>query len=182
MAESLFKRKAPERREPLSPYDLIEGEIVHLKKGYSVRYGSQPQRHTPMWVVVLGFCGLAYLYLFDPFAHAWYKGEAIKAYLYLHSYGAGKEASQLAASGIFSPDELTLLNQQHGSYQDYYATPQAAADEATTIVTYLTSVKLLHAGRYQELDPLGRMRYLLFIRTGLFLPTSWSILDPAVNV
>ena len=74
-----------------------------------------------------------------------------------------------------------LLNQQHGSYQDYYSTPQAAASEAVTIVNYLNSVKLLHASRYEQLDPLGRMRYLLFIRTGLFLPTSWSFLDPSVN-
>jgi hypothetical protein len=182
MAESLFQRKAPAKREPASPYDLIEGEIVHLKKGVSVRYGTQPQKRTPLWMVVLGFCGLIYLYLLDPIEHAWYKSEAIKAYLYLHSYGAGKEADQLAGSGILSTDEVNLLNQQHGSYQDYYATPQAAASEATTIVTYLTSVKLLHAGRYEDLDPLGRMRYLFFIRTGLFLPTSWDFLDPAVSV
>jgi len=181
MGESLFQRKATDRPEPPTPYELIEPEIVHLKKGYSVRYGDRGQRKPPLWVMVLGLCGLLWLYLMDPIEHSWYKSEAVKAYLYLHNYGAGKEADQLAGSGILTPDEINLLNEQHGSYQDYYATPQAASNEALTIVNYLDSVKLLHAGRYQQLDPLGRMRYLLFIRTGLYLPTSWSALDPAVN-
>jgi hypothetical protein len=130
---------------------------------------------------VIGACGFAWLYLMDPIEHSWYKAEAIKAYLYLHNYGAGNEATELAGSGILDAEEVTLLNQQRGSYQDYYATPQAAAKEATVIVSYLTSVKLLHAGRYEQLDPVGRMRYLLFIRTGLVLPTAWAFLDPVVS-
>jgi hypothetical protein len=181
MAQSLFQRKVAPDHEPPTPYDLIEPEIVHLKKGYSVRYGPKPRKKAPLWVVVLGFGGLAWLYLMDPLEHAWYKEEAVKAYHYLHSYGAGKKADELAASGILSPVEVARLNQQSGSYQDSYATPRDAANEAATIVTYMNSVRLLHAGRYEQLDPLGRMRYLLFIRTGLFLPTSWDFLDPAVG-
>ncbi len=45
----------------------------------------------------------------------------------------------------------------------------------------MANVKLLHAGKYQTLDPVGRARYLLFIKTGIFLPTEWSFLDPTVS-
>ena len=43
----------------------------------------------------------------------------------------------------------------------------------------MTNVQLLHAGKYQQLDPVGRMRYLIFIRTGIVLPTQWDFLDPS---
>ena len=181
MAESLFHRKVVAKSAAPEPYELIEPEIVHLKKGYSVRHGEKGNKRMPLWIVVLGACGLGWLYLMDPIEHSWYKSEAIKDYLYLHNYGAGKEADELATSGILSVDEITLLNQQHGSYQDNYSTPKDAAEAAATILSYLESVKLLHAGRYEQLDPVGRMRYLLFIRTGLFLPTAWDFLDPTVN-
>ena len=46
----------------------------------------------------------------------------------------------------------------------------------------MTAVHLLHAGKYEQLDPVGRMRYLLFIRTGIVLPTQWSFLNPSVEL
>jgi hypothetical protein len=181
MASSLFQRKPGPPAEPPSPYELIEPEIVHLKKGYSIRYGAKPRKRTPLWVVFLGFCGLVWLYLQDPFLHAWYKGEAAKAYVYLHNYGAGKDAVELAASGILTPEEVSALDQRHGSFQDSYPSPQVAARQAQAIIAYLVAVRELHAGSYQELDPVGRMRYLLFIRTGLVLPRQWDFLDPTVQ-
>jgi len=181
MGESLFQRKTAAKPKSDSPYDLIEHEIEHLKKGTTARHGNKPRKSMSLWLVVLGACGLAWLYLQDPIEHSWYKGDAIKAYLYLHNYGAGNDASQLAGSGIFTADEVTTLDLSHGAYQDYFATPAAAAKKAQDIISYLASVKLLHAGRYEQLDPVGRMRYLLFIRTGLILPTSWAFLDPSVT-
>lgn len=178
MGESLFRRKTTGPPRQLSPHELIEHEITHLKKGTSSRY-HKPQKRS-LWLVVLAALGLAWLYLMDPILHAWYKGEAIRDYLYLHNYGAGNEATELAASGILSPEEIHTLDERHGLYQDYYATPKAAADDADSIISYLDSVKQLHRGRYEELDPVGRMRYLLFIRTGLVLPTRWDFLDPGV--
>jgi hypothetical protein len=117
----------------------------------------------------------------DPFLHAWYKGEAIRTYLYLHNYGAGLLADSLTASQILSPEEVRVLNRRQGSFQDYYATPEAADHEAETIINYMTALHLLHDGKYEQLDPVGRMRYLLFIRTGIILPTEWSFLDPSVG-
>jgi len=180
MEKSLFHKKTSEGPSP-TPYELIEPEIVHLKKGYSIRHGERPKKKTPHWVIILAGFGLLWLYLMDPFLHAWYKGEAIRTYLYLHNYGTGPLADNLVATQIFSPDEINVLNHRSGSYQDYYPSPGAANREAETIIKYMTDLRLLHAGKYQKLNPVGRMRYLFFIRTGLVLPTDWSFLDPSVS-
>ena len=45
----------------------------------------------------------------------------------------------------------------------------------------MKDVHLLHEGQYKSLDPVGRMRYAIFIDLGIFLPTQWSFLDPAVG-
>jgi len=117
----------------------------------------------------------------DPVIHAWYKGEAIRTYLYLHNFGAGPELQNLVATRILSADEIGILNSRHDPVQDYYPSPKAAGAQATEITTYIHNVALLHAGKYQQLDPIGRMRFLLFIRTGLYLPTSWDFLDPSIS-
>lgn len=179
MEKSLFQKGGP-RIAPPTPHELIEPEIVHLKKGYSIRHGKKMERRAPPWVVVLGFMGLAWLYLMDPIVHAWYKGEAMRTYLYLRSYGSTQQANRLATC-IFSPEEVAVLNDRQGSFRDYYSTPQAAERQANDIIEYEQNVKLLHAGKYQKLDPVGRMRYLLFIRTNLVLPISWDFLDPSVG-
>jgi len=180
MEKSLFHKDTPKNPAP-TPYELIEPEIVHLKKGYSIRYGPRAKPRTPPWLLIIGCCGLCWLYLMDPFYHAWYKGEAIRTYLYLHNFGAGPQVDNLLATQILSPDEVHSLNDRQGSFQDYYASPEAANRHATAIIDYLTSVHLLHDGKYLQLDPVGRMRYLLFIRTGIVLPTQWSFLDPSVS-
>jgi hypothetical protein len=181
MAKSLFQKKYPEGPSPPTPYELIEPEIVHLKKGYSIRHGPRAKPRTPPWLLVLAFCGLAWLYLMDPILHSWYKGEAIRSYLYLHNYDTGPLANELAASQILAPDEIAVLNHRQGSFQDYYASLDDAKNQAKVIIKYMTDVSLLHSGRYQKLGPIERMRYLLFIRTGLILPTDWSFLDPSVG-
>jgi hypothetical protein len=180
MEKSLFHKNSPEEPSP-TPYELIEPEIVHLKKGYSIRHGPKAKKRTPPWLVILAFCGLTWLYLMDPVLHAWYKGEAIRAYLYLHNYGSGPLAENLVATRIFTPDEVDTLNHRQGSFQDYYSSPGAADQEADVIINYLADVRLLHAGKYETLDPVGRMRYALFIYPGIVLPTQWSVLDPSVG-
>jgi hypothetical protein len=182
MANSLFHKESPEEKPAnrKSSIDLIEKEIGHLKKGRSVRHGSKVSG-SPPWLIVIALCGLAWLYLMDPFYHAWYKGEAIRAYLYLHTYGAGPEVGSLVSSQILSQGEITLLNQRSGSFRDYYKSPDAAARKSDAIVAYMNEVNLLHEGKYQPLDPVGRMRCLLFVRTGLILPREWAFLDPNVS-
>lgn len=182
MEKSLFHKNTPEEESsPRSPYDLIGHEIAHLKKGTSVRHGNKVPKSAAPWLIVLALCGLTGLYIMDPVIHAWDKGEAVKVYLYLHNYGSGPDAAKLIATQILAPDEVETLNHRNGSFQDYFASPEAANRQAEAITGYMTTVKLLHAGKYQQLDPVGRTRYLLFIRPGIFLPTQWNFLDPTVG-
>jgi hypothetical protein len=180
MEKSLFHKATP-KGPPPTPYELIEPEIAHLKKSSSIRHDPRAKKKTPPWLLLLAFCGLGWLYLMDPVLHAWYKGEAIRTYLYLHNYGAGPLADNLIATRILSTNEVTVLNHRHGSFQDYYASPEAANRQAEAIINYMTALHLLHDGKYQNLNPVGRMRYLLFIRPGIILPTEWSVLDPSVG-
>jgi hypothetical protein len=182
MGQSLFQRKPVELGTgPLSPIQLIEREIDHLKHRASVRDGKRPTRHRSSWFLTLVLGALVLLYILDPLEHAWYRGEAIRAYLYLHSYGAGRDADLLATCGILRPEEISALDTMHGSYQDSYASPQAAATTAQTIVSYMTQARELHAGHYNRLDWLQRVRYVLFIRTGLIPPQAWDFLDPGLT-
>jgi hypothetical protein len=121
------------------------------------------------------------LYIKDPVMHAWYKGEAIDTYLYLHNFGTGHVADDLIAAQMFTADEIHALNHRQGAFQTYFASPEAANSHARAIIKYMADVHLLHDGKYQQLDPIGRMRYLFFIRTGITPPTDWSFLDPSVG-
>ena len=181
MEKSLFRDKETPESRPPDPYDLIDKEIGHLKKGSNVRHGPNAKNRTPNLLLILGFCGIAWLYLMDPFYHAWYKGDAVKAYLYLRNFGSASDVTNLVASGILNPEDLDNLNHRSGSYQDYYSSPDAAKKNAEAVINYMTSVKLLHAGKYQQLDPVGRMRYAVFLKFGIILPTDWPFLDPTVN-
>ena len=178
---SLFHKDTPEEKKPLNPYDLIEKEVAHLKKGTSVRHGGKARNVKAPWLVIIGFLGLAWLYTMDPFLHAWYKGEAVRAYLYLHQYGSEADITSLTGAHILSLEEIDVLNHRTGSYQDYYKSADDAQKTANTIVTYMSNVQLLHQGKYQTLNPVGRMRCVLFIRVGIVLPTDWAFLDPAVS-
>ena len=182
MENSLFHKDKPEDRPP-TPYELIEPEIIHLKKGYAIRHGPKAQKRTSPWVIILVFCGLVSLYVMDPVLHAWYKGEAIETYLYLHNYGSGSMTAKLVASQILTPDEVHTLNGRQGAFQDYYPTPEAADRDAQVIIDYMNNVRLLHAGKYETLNPVGRLRYALFIYPGMesYLPTDCSFLDPSVG-
>jgi hypothetical protein len=182
MAKSLFHKNSPEDSSPKpSPYDLIGHEIGHLKKGSSVRHGTNVPASMAPWVIALALCGVAWLYVMDPVIHAWDKGEAVRVYLYLHNYDPGETVDKLVASQIFSPDEVEVLNHRSGSFQDYFVSPEAANRKAEAITTYMAGVKLLHAGEYEKLDPVGKIRYTLFIHPWIFLPTRWSFLDPTVS-
>jgi hypothetical protein len=182
MEKSLFQNDSPEDKRTPTPMELIEKEVVHLKKGSSVRHGAKGASGSKPWIAMLALLGLAWLYLMDPILHAWYKGEAIHAYLYLHSFDAGPTAANLLASHILSEEDIETLNRRNDpSVRDYYKSPDVAVQRATVIIEYMAKVKLLHEGDYKTLDPVGRMRCVLFVRSGLVLPTDWSFLDPSVG-
>ena len=182
MGKSIFRKDPPEKKSaPPDPYALIDKEVDHLKKGSSVRHGEKGRRRTPNLLIVLAFCGLLWLYLMDPICHAWYKGDAVKAYLYLHSFGSAADIESLASCRILTEADIDNLNHRTGNFQDYYASPDAAKKNAQDIVEYMKNVQLLHDGKYLQLDPVGRMRYAIFIKFGIVVPTDWTFLDPTVG-
>jgi hypothetical protein len=179
---SIFSRE-PNEKKPLDPFahERIEKEIDHLKKRKPVRDARAQSRRLGVWVTVLGILGLLGLFFMDPVVHSWERGDAIHAYLYLHNFGKEEKAQAIAASGIFTTSELDILNHRQGSFQDYFATPAAAAATADTVAAYMKGVANLHAQRYDRLDLLGKIRYQLFVRWGLDPPTDWDVINPSVN-
>lgn len=184
MSDSLFRRNPIETAPgPATPQELIEKEVAHLKKKRgTARYGDKPVRRASIWGLVIVMCGIVWLYIMDPVLHAWYKGEAIHTYTYLHNFGTSEQATELATSGILRPEEIVELNRSQKTDKDYYATPRDALQTAHTIILYMNSVRKLHDGKYEKLDFIGTIRYDLFLRNGLPTPTAWDGLDPAVNV
>jgi len=179
---SLFDKNRPEgKAQPPTPHELIEKEVAHLKKGSSTRHG----KGTPATKITFGAVVLigafVWLYAMDPFIYAWYKGEAARTFLYLHNSGSAAEEQKLVASGMFSDEEVDVLKQRQGSFQDYYATPDAANRQAETIIHYLNEVRALHAGHSDELGTLNKVRYTIFIKLGIPVPMQWSFLNPTIQ-
>ena len=181
MAESLFHRKAEAKpASTRTPHELIQKEVAHLRKRATARHGDKPRRKFAIAATLTVVCLLLGLFFMDPILHAWYRYDAIHAYTYLHYFGGGKEANELATSGILRPDEVHQLNLSPETYKDDFATPRAAAQNARAIIDYMASVRALHSGRYEDLHWLGRLRYDIFVRIGLMPPASWDFLDPDI--
>jgi hypothetical protein len=179
--ESLFS-KDPTARPPLPPYSIerIAQEIEHLRKRTSARYAHGEKPTTMRLFAAIALCSLLSLYFMDPFLYAFHRGDAIKAYLYLHNYGSDEKAKALVVSHILSENEATVLNGEHGAFQDYFNSPQQAEKTAESIVAYTNGLVYLNTGQYERLDPVGKLRYLLFYRTGFLPPVQWSGLNPSV--
>lgn len=178
---SIFS-KDPTARPPLPPYAIerIQREIDHLKKRTSVRTLGGSSLTLSRMISAIALCSIIALYFMDPFLYAYHKGDAIRTYLYLHNHGSEEKAQTLASTGIFTENEVNDLRHRQGSFQDYFSSPQQAEQTADSIMSYMSGLNSLHSGQYDRLDPIGKLRYILFVRTGLFLPSIWSGLNPSV--
>jgi len=179
---SLFT-KDPTARAPLPPYSFerIEREIAHLRKSGSIRSKPGENLTVTRMVSFIAICALLWLYFMDPFLYAYHKGDAIRTYLYLSHYGGEQKAQALVATRIFTASEIRALNHRQGSFQDYFSSPAQADQTADSIMNYMNGLYYLQMGDYDALDPIGKLRYLLFIKTGLLPPTDWSGLTPTVE-
>jgi hypothetical protein len=179
---SLFS-KDPTARAALPPYafERIEREIAHLRKSGSVRHRPGEKLTAARIATSIAFCTLLCLYFMDPFLYAYHKGDAVRTYLYLHHYGSDQKAQVMLSTGIFSNSEVDALNHREGSFQDYYSGPAQAEQTADSVVNYMNGLYYLRMGQYDQLDPIGKLRYLLFFRTGLTPPTSWGGLNPSIR-
>ena len=182
MASPSNKDSGPNR--PLGPYapERIAQEVAHLNKRGGVRHADgQLHGFRAVWPALLTVVVLLGLFFMDPVLHAYYRGEAIRAYLYLHHYGSDRKAAELLATGIFGPSEIEYLNQKQTPAQSYYPGPMEASHEADNIISYMRGVDYLRAGAHDRLDYLGKVRYQLFVRWGLHPPEQWSVLNPTIH-
>jgi len=177
---SLFKKDPAAEHEP-SVYDRIGPEIAHLKKGANVRHGPAARKRLGGWVLLLFILGLVWLYIMDPVLYSLRKVEAIHVYLYLHSRDSDAAIKPLAESRMFTSMEISGLNQKQGSFDSYFSNPKDAEDKAAGIVSYMNGVRALQAGDYKQLDTVGKIRCILFIRNGIPVPTSWDFLNPSID-
>lgn len=177
---SLFTKDLGYRQPTV--YERIAPEIAHLRKGVSVRYGAGAKVNgAAPWVTAIAICGLLGLYFMDPFLYALNKADAIRAYLYLHNHDSAASTEALIGTQIFTQDEIDAMNRQRDVSQETFASPLQAEQQAAAVVSYINSIKALRSGDYDQLDPIGKLRYLLFIRTGIFPPTIWSGLNPTAS-
>ncbi len=179
---SLFD-KNPSEPPPADGYSrhLIAGEIAHLKKPQGTRASPREravQAQTFFWVLGLA---LVAIYCADPFLHAYYKGDAIKAYPYLCSLGRGDEAQPLADSGILASDELMILKRQAASSGDLFSSPDSARAVSDKVVQYQKEMDALHSGHPEQLGEFNKLRYEIFYHFGLSTPRDWTFLDPKVS-
>ena len=179
---SLFDND-PSKKDPPSAYsrERIESEIAHLRKGKSTRQGKGEKYAYGWFLIGTVILLIILLYVMDPLLYGYYKGDAIRAYLYLHTCGSDKKAKAVADCGLLSPSEIDLLNQRLGNFQSYYETPQQAEQKADNLVDYMQGVRQLQEGKYDELDWIGKIRYTLFVRIGLLPPIKWRFLTPSVE-
>jgi hypothetical protein len=166
-----------------SPFsrDLIEKEIVHLKKGRSTRQAKEERRGRMGGSVFLIVVVLFGLYALDPILFSYNRGEAIRVYLYLHNYGDDRQAEAVGACGLLLPGEVRELNKRQGAFQDYFNGTGAAEKQAAGLIRYMDGVRALHENRYDALTPLNKLRYVLFVKTGLTPPIRWDFLNSSVS-
>jgi hypothetical protein len=180
---SLFNKDS-EDKAPLDAYsrERIEREIRHLSEKKSVRDGSKngPSHRGAWWLTLLVLVLLA-LFFMDPALHAYHRGEAIRAYSYLHHFGSEKKARELLGTGIFTPNEVDLLNSRQGAFQNYYSGPMEGAAAADSVIHYLDGVANLQRSDYAKLGWLNKLRFQLFFHFGMTTPTDWPILDPTIT-
>ncbi len=166
-----------------APYarELIEKEIEHLKKRRGVRHAHQDDRAWGKGLLCCAVLGLLWLYAMDPFFFSYNRGDAIRVYLYLHNYGNEAHAQAIAACGLLTSSEVAQLNRRIGSFQDYFVGTSSAEHRGTELLAFMNQVKALHAGRYDSLSVINKLRYFLFVKTGLTPPIRWQALNSSID-
>ncbi len=177
---SIFTKDTSRTRPPTN-LEKIEKEISHLQGGSVRKKPGETSKRFATWVFVSVVGALLGLYFMDPFVYAMRKSNAISIYLYLNNHEAGDATKALIATHIFNKDEIAALNRRQGSYQAYFASPSDAKAAEAAVIAYMKGVNDLHGDHYDALDDLNKVRYRLFIETGLNPPKTWSMLNPSVE-
>ena len=161
--------------------ELIEKEVDHLKKRKGVRSMEETKRAKWKIVVTAAVLAVSWLYFMDPFLFSYNRGDAIRDYLYLHNYGSDAKAHALAASGLLTDYEVRQLNLRQGSFQDYFNGTVPAEKKAADLIAYMDQVHALHEGKYESLSIVNKVRYVLFVKTGIIPPIRWQVLNSSID-
>ena len=166
-----------------APYarELIEKEIDHLKKRRGVRQAHETERAWSKILICAAVVGVLWLYAMDPFLFSYNRGDAIRVYMYLHNYGSDSQARAVAACGLLTPGEVAQLDRRTGSFQDYFNGTVAAERRAAELIAFMDQVRALHQGRYESLSIVNKLRYFLFVKTGLTPPIRWQALNSSLD-
>jgi hypothetical protein len=166
-----------------SPFDrgLIEKEIDHLKNRKGTRHAGEVKRAWSKLFLTVAVLGLLWLWGMDAVFFSYNRGDAINVYLYLHNYGNDAKADAVADSGLLTPDEVKQLNARQGSFQDYFKGTAAAEAKAADLIAYMQQVDALHHDHYELLSPVNKVRYFLFMKTGLIPPIRWDVLNSSID-
>jgi hypothetical protein len=161
--------------------ELIEKEIEHLKKRRGVRNTHDTERSLGKGLLCVAVLALLWLYAMDPFFFSYNRGDAARVYLYLHNYGNDAKARAVAGCGLLLPSEVAQLDRRTGSYQDYFNGTGPAEQKAAELIAFMDQVKALHQGRYESLSLVNKLRYFLFVKTGLTPPIRWQALNSSID-
>ena len=161
--------------------DLIAKEIDHLKKRRGVRHAQDTERGWSKGLLFLAVLALLWLYAMDPFYFSYNRGDAARVYLYLHNYGSDARAHEVAACGLLTPNEVARLDHRTGAFQDYFNGTGPASSKAEELIAYMDQVRALHQGRYESLSLVNKLRYFLFVKTGLTPPIHWAALNSSID-
>jgi hypothetical protein len=162
-------------------HELIEKEIAHLLKRKGTRHAAVTSRTWSKMIVTAVVLGLITLWGLDTVLFSYNRGDAIRVYLYLHNYGNDAKADAVAQAGYFTPSEIHYLDARQGQFQDYFPSRIVAEAKGAELVAYGREVRNLHQGHEDMLSPLDKVRYFLFVKTGLIPPTRWDVLNPSID-
>ena len=171
-----LRPEQPLRQAPLEFAKGVVQETEHLRKKPS------EWRKVSWLQIITGLivCVLVGLFCMDPFLYAHEKSQAIPAYIYLNNDGMQSKAQALAESGMFTHDEIIEMNQRP-TPAGVFDSLEAASTAADEVLGYMSGVNNLQAGRYDSLDPIGKVRCVLFVRLGFPPPVKWDQLNPTVG-
>jgi hypothetical protein len=171
---------SPSKPSPFAR-ELIEKEIEHLKKRRGTRHAGEHRRTWSKCLFTGVVLGLFWLWGMDAVLFSYNRGDAISVYLYLHNYGNDAKAAAVASSGLLTRAEVKHLDARQGSFQDYFKGTADAEAKGEELIGFMQQVNDLHQGRYERLSPLNKLRYFLFIKTGLIPPIRWDVINSSID-
>ncbi|MEM1058424.1 MAG: hypothetical protein AAGK14_04180 [Verrucomicrobiota bacterium] len=173
---SVFEKARQANAVELFTYEGIQNEVKN-----SARTKVKPN---PLYTLVrvtgvVLFGTLLALFFLDPFIYPIQKTKAMRSIVYLNLYGDPADVQRLAASSLLDDQDVEALMVKDGDYRAFFPGGTAEAREVgASALAYMEEVKAMHEGNVDALTIYNRIRYYLFVPTGLRPPKYWTSLNP----